>query len=81
MFKLFNKKENGKKVLLKIEGMHCVSCSMNIDMALEEVEGVENASTNYARSETEVIFDSTKTNLKKLQSVVEELGYKVLANQ
>lgn len=64
-----------KKIVLKINGMHCTSCSMNIDGELEDTEGVKEASTNYASQKTEVTFDEEKVAEEKIISVIEGLGY------
>ena len=82
MFGLFKKNEDsGKKrnkIVLKISGLHCTSCTLNIDGELEDLKGVHEASTSYARSETKVVFDNEKTSEKEISSTVEKLGYKVL---
>ncbi len=39
-----------KKVIFKIQGMHCTSCAMNIDGELEDTEGIKEAKTNYAKT-------------------------------
>lgn len=61
------------KKKLKISGMHCSSCAMNIDFELEDA-GVK-ASTNYARQETEVEFDEEKISLNKIIEVIKKTGY------
>lgn len=40
------------KIKLKIDGMHCTSCAMTIDMDLENLEGVKQSQTSYAKMET-----------------------------
>ena len=50
MWNIFKKKQQGKELILTIEGMHCTSCAMNIDGALEDTEGVFNSETSYAKS-------------------------------
>lgn len=60
---------------LKITGMHCTSCAMDIDGTLEDTEGVVEANTNYAKQETEVKFDDEKMNREKINSVIASLGY------
>lgn len=65
------------KKKLKIEGMHCTSCAMSIDMDLEELDGVTAAKTSYARQETEVEFDDEKLGLGQIISSIEKTGYKV----
>ncbi len=64
-----------KTVTLKITGMHCTSCAMNIDFELEDIDGVSNATTNYAKQQTVVSFDPQKTTLEKILLVFESLEY------
>lgn len=45
------------KIKLKITGMHCTSCAMNIDGELEDTEGIKESKTNYAKQQTEVTYD------------------------
>jgi len=60
---------------LKIEGMHCSSCAMNIDVEIEETEGVISSDTSYKNSKTTVKFDPKKIDKKKLIEIVERLDY------
>lgn len=78
MFGLFAKKPQGSTATLRIDGMHCVSCSMNIDGALEDLDGVLEAKTNYAKAETRVVFDEKKIDEKRLRATIVALGYTVL---
>lgn len=65
-----------KKIKLKITGMHCTSCAMNIDGDLEDyVKGVASSSTNYAKAETEVEFDEKATNPEKIMQQIKKTGY------
>jgi P-type Cu+ transporter len=66
---------NLKIVTLKLSSLHCTSCAVNIDLTLEDLPGVQNSSTNYAKSETKVTFDSSKTNLESIKKAVTNLGY------
>ena len=66
-----------KTVTLQIIGMHCTSCAMNIDFELEDLEGVTEASTNYAKQQTIVTFDPNKIKLGKIIEVVNKLEYEV----
>lgn len=58
------------KATIKITGMHCVSCAMNIDGALEDLEGVKSANTSYAKSQTEVEYDERKISLEKIKQII-----------
>lgn len=76
MLKLF--KKNKKNIFkIKIDGMHCTSCSLNIDDSLEEIDGVISAKTSYAKSQTEIEFNE-KFKKENAIKAIESLGYKVI---
>ncbi len=60
---------------LKIEGMHCTSCAMNIDFDLEDMEGIKSAKTNYAKQESEIEFDAEKIDLEVVLEQIKKTGY------
>lgn len=64
-----------KKLKLKIEGMHCTSCAMNIDFDLEDL-GVKSVKTSYAKQETEVEFDEEKIKPQQIIDQIKKTGYK-----
>ncbi len=78
MFGLNRKKDtNSTTVKFQISGMHCSSCSLNIDGELEDQLGVLSASTSYAKSVTTVKFDEKKISTKEILKTIEVLGYEV----
>lgn len=77
MFHLFKKQNNTHTVTFHIEGMHCTSCVLNIDGALEDTEGVVEANTSYAGGTTIISFDPSKVTKKKLRKIIESLAYTV----
>lgn len=62
---------------LRIEGMHCASCAMNIDEELEELEGVQESRTSYRKQTTEVSFDESRTGLDDIDRAIKGLGYEI----
>lgn len=64
------------KKKLKIEGMHCSSCAMNIDFDLEDLDGVKTAKTSYAKQISEVEFDEDKLTVHDLCKSIKKTGYK-----
>lgn len=66
--------KTGKKKL-KISGMHCASCAMNIDFDLEDLEGVTSVRTNYAKQESEIEIDEEKVKMDEVFKVIQKLGY------
>lgn len=65
------------KKTLKIQGMHCVSCAMNIDFDLEELKGVKSVKTSYAKAECEIEFDEEVLKTDKIIQTIQKTGYQV----
>jgi copper chaperone CopZ len=65
-----------KKIQLNIEGMHCDSCAIGIQMVLENTDGVKKSLVYYDKKLAEVEFDEDKVALKNLIKAISELGYK-----
>lgn len=63
---------------LTVTGMHCGSCGMLIDDALEELPGVH-ASRTSVRKGTTVIEHDGEVATEKLLEAVAELGYRAQA--
>src|SRR3989344_3564773 len=55
------------KLVLKVKGMHCASCSTLIDKLIGKQEGVISIKTNYGSEKTAVTFDESKISLKKIE--------------
>ncbi len=66
-----------KTINFKISGMHCTSCAVNIDLDLEELNGVKSAKTNYAKSITEIEYDPEVLSPDVLISTITKSGYSV----
>ena len=60
----------------KIEGMHCTSCAVNIDMDLEDLDGIKDTKTSYAKQESEVEFDEEKLNIEQIITAIKKTGYR-----
>lgn len=63
------------KKKLKIEGMHCSSCAMNIDFDLEDLEGIKSAKTSYVRQECEIEFEEDNVKLEVILQTIKKSGY------
>ena len=59
----------------RIEGMHCTSCAMTIDWEIEDVSGVVEANTSYAKAVTEVRFDPALTSEAEILAAIERAGF------
>jgi copper chaperone CopZ len=65
-----------EKITLNIEGMHCGSCAVGIQMLTSQMEGVKSAEVSYDGKKGVFEFDPAKTSREKIVKTIEELGYK-----
>ncbi|MEN6328786.1 MAG: heavy metal translocating P-type ATPase [Methanobacteriaceae archaeon] len=73
--------ESKKKAEIKISGMHCASCALNIEKSLQDVEGVEKAQVNFGTEKATVEYDPEQIELGKLEERVQDAGYGVVNEQ
>lgn len=64
-----------KKIIIKVEGMHCEGCENRIKNSLIEIEGVKDVNANHNTGE--VTIDEENTNIDELKEQIEDLGFKV----
>ncbi len=69
--------ESKKKAEIKISGMHCASCALNVENSLKSLEGVEEAQVNIGTEKATVEYNPEKLKLAELEHAVEEAGYSV----
>lgn len=58
-------------------GMHCGSCSMLIQMSVEELPGVASAKADYASGRTRVAFDAAEVSATEIIAAIQDAGYTV----
>lgn len=65
------------KTILKIKGMHCISCKALIEDVCKDVAGVESCSVDLS-AEKATLIHGTPGEIKKVKKEIEALGrYKV----
>ena len=67
-----------QQALFKIQGMTCQACEAHVDNELSKVNGVLAYKTSYSNGNTLVTFDSSKVDIKTLETAIHRTGYKVL---
>lgn len=70
-----------KETTLQIAGMTCAACAVRIEKGLKKIDGVEDASVNFALEKSKVTFDPSRSNVNQLKEKVESLGYKVVTEK
>lgn len=78
MFNFFKPKKSGETITLKLSGLHCSSCSLNIDGELEELNGVISSNTSYAKQISVITYDPNQVTPTSFIKVIEGLGYKIV---
>jgi Cu+-exporting ATPase len=63
---------------LPIEGMSCASCAMKVEKSLGAVEGVSEATVNFATGRAAVGFEPGTTSADQLADAVRRAGYSVV---
>ncbi|MDO8553395.1 MAG: heavy metal translocating P-type ATPase [Candidatus Micrarchaeota archaeon] len=65
-----------KKISFRVSGMHCTSCSRNIERTLGKLKGVDKATVNYATEKGYVEYNSSILSESDMSAAIEKLGYK-----
>jgi Cu+-exporting ATPase len=66
------------KLVLKVKGMHCASCSVLIDKLLLKQPGVTSVKTSYGAEKSAIEFDESKITLNKIDEFINKLGYDLI---
>jgi copper chaperone CopZ len=64
-----------EKIELHIEGMHCGSCAVGIQMLTSQMDGVANSTVDYEGKKGTFQFDPSKTSKDAIIKAIAELGY------
>ncbi|HHY82788.1 MAG TPA: copper-translocating P-type ATPase [Clostridiales bacterium] len=69
------------KTIVKISGMTCAACAKRIEKAVGKLEGVSQASVNFAAENLSVEYDSQKASLDKIKETIVKVGYGVVEEE
>lgn len=58
-----------------VTGMHCASCGLLIDDAIEDLSGVRSCATDARRGRTVVRFDPASTSPGHIAAAIHKAGY------
>ena len=63
-------------IVLAISGMHCASCGMLIDEAVEDLPGVRESRTDTKTERTTVELDGSGAGAAEVVAAIEAEGYR-----
>ncbi|MCJ7736861.1 MAG: heavy metal translocating P-type ATPase, partial [Anaerolineae bacterium] len=67
-----------QQVTLPITGMHCANCAFTVERSLKKVDGISDATVNFATEKASVVFDPSLVKAATLIEQVEKGGYGVI---
>jgi len=66
-----------RKVTLKIKGMECPNCSMNLERIEGKLKGVLFAEASYRKEQLVLEYDETIVDMNLIRAEISRLGYEV----
>lgn len=70
-----------EKVAFDISGMTCAACAVKIEKRIGKMDGVSNASVNFALETIAVEYDSKQVETAEMITAVKKLGYELIPKQ
>ncbi|MCZ7357974.1 MAG: heavy metal translocating P-type ATPase [Candidatus Methanoperedens sp.] len=62
-------------ITLKVGGMHCASCAINIENALKKTNGVVSANVSFPLERAKISYDQELISVSDIKKVIESVGY------
>ncbi len=69
------------KETIKISGMTCAACAKRIEKAVGKLEGVAQASVNFAAEKLFIEYDDHKASLSGIKEAIAKAGYEVVEEE
>jgi len=63
------------ETILKIGGMHCASCALNIETALKKTGGITSANVSFPLEQAKIIYDPEIVSIPEIKKAIENVGY------
>ena len=71
-------KEEKKRIVLDIGGMHCATCAQTIEKRLPKLKGVIYATINLAAEKAIIDYDPNLVDQKAIEDAISDVGYRVI---
>ncbi|MDO5823155.1 copper-translocating P-type ATPase [Methanobrevibacter sp.] len=66
------------EMTLKIQGMHCASCTMNVENFLIRLNGIFDVKADLISQSAKIKYDSSKIDIAEIEKVIKSLGFELL---
>ena len=66
------------EMTIRIQGMHCASCTMNVENFLIRLDGIFDVKADLSSQSARIRYDSSKVDINEIENVIESLGFELL---
>ena len=66
------------EMTLRIQGMHCASCTMNVENFLIRLDGIFDVKADLTSQSAKIRYDASKVDLDEIEKVIDSLGFEIL---
>ncbi|MDO4756115.1 MAG: heavy metal translocating P-type ATPase [Parabacteroides sp.] len=73
--------EKIETLVLPVLEMSCVMCAKNVESTVQALDGVKEASVNFAANTLSVTFDSVQISVQDIQAAVQAAGYGLIIEE
>ncbi|MGN7940570.1 heavy metal translocating P-type ATPase [Virgibacillus sp. 6R] len=67
-----------KETTLPTQGMTCAACAVRIEKGIKKIDGVEDATVNFALERASITYDQKVANVQDFKKKINDLGYEVI---
>ncbi len=67
-----------ERITVKVEGMSCDHCRMNVENAIKSLEGVSQVRVDLEEGKADITLDTAKVTLDDIKAAVDDAGYRVV---
>jgi Cu+-exporting ATPase len=67
--------QQNKQSTLQISGMTCAACANRIEKGLNKLDGVSDATVNFALEQASVTYNPDKVNIPLIEKKIQDIGY------
>ena len=66
------------EMTIRIQGMHCASCTMNVENFLIRLDGIFDVKADLTSQTAKIRYDASKVTLDEIEDVIVSLGFELL---
>ncbi len=71
-------KIHSDEITLRLNGMHCASCVMNVENFLNKLNGIFDVHADLTTQKVSIKYDKSKVNKNDMEKVIDSLGFELL---